>query len=233
MSFSRQFLWASFAASIFAANGCKYSDLTGSEDRVASVYAALGNNGYSSDVFLTLGTQDTLRAQASTGGWPTHTVYASATEPRRFQFSSTNPAVAKVDLDGVVTTLSVGETVLMASADGVKSPEIRLAVSPSASSFAADPATVSAHVGNTFTVSIEALDANGESVPDVIFNVGLDTTYWALTSEPLEGDWKLHTPMILHFQAKAVGHVRLIATVQNERAEARFQASVPVTIEQC
>jgi hypothetical protein len=230
MSLSRR-SHATLAAAVFALIGCRYSDLTATDNSVASVYAALGNHGYSSDVFLTLGVQDTLRAQASTGGWPTHTVYASATEPRRFQFSSTNPAVAKVDLDGVVTTVSVGETVLMASVDGVNSPEIRLAVSPPASSLSADPTAVSARVGDTFTVSVKALDANGQSIANVIFNMGLDTTYWALTSEPLEGPWKLHTPIVLHFQAKAVGHLRLIATVQNERAEARFQVSVPVTID--
>jgi hypothetical protein len=94
----------------------------------------------------------------------------------------------------------------------------------------AEPDTVAARVGETFAVSIKALDIAGRSTAGVIFNAGLDTTWWAVTSLPAEGTWKIHTPITLHFQAKLAGRVRLIMTVQNHRAESRFQAIVPVTI---
>jgi len=211
--------------------GCNWSGATDSGEHIAGIYLGIGYSGYTGDVFLTLGDRDSLQAQAFSGGWPSHTIYDSSIEPRRFSYSSTNPAVATVDAVGHVTTLSVGETALTSSVAGMTSEIIRLSVSPPAAAFVAEPTVVSAHVGDTFTVSIRALDASGQSVPDVIFNVGVDTTYWAITSEPLEGVFKLHTPLVLHLKAKLAGRVRLEARVQNQRAESRFRAIVPVTVE--
>jgi len=230
MQFVRLFLCGSFALLLSAISSCKPFDLTNSQATVAGIYIGIGYSGYTSDAFLTLGERDSLQAQAFSGGWPRHTIYDSSIEPQRFRYLSSNPAVARVDSLGHITTLSVGETHLTASVAGLTSPVIRLAVSPEAIALVAEPDTVSARVGETFDVSIKALDALGRSVPDVIFNVGLDTTWWALTSQPLEGTWKVHTPITLHFQAKLAGRVRLIMTVQNQRAESRFQATVPVTI---
>lgn len=218
-------------AVLLALSSCKLSDLTDLKTTIAGVSIGIGYSGYTSDAFLTLGATDSLQAQAYSGGWPSHTIYQSSIEPTRFHYLSTNPAVARVDSLGRVTTLSVGETEFTATVAGVTSPTIRLAVSPSASALTAEPATVSTRVGDTFAISIKAVDSSGQSVPDVIFNMGLDTTYWAVTSEPLEGSWKLHTPIVLHLQAKIAGRVRLRATVQNQRAESRYQVWVPVTVE--
>jgi hypothetical protein len=231
MQFAPLCLRGSFALLISALSSCNPYDLTNSQATVAGIYIGIGYSDYTSDAFLTLGARDSLQAQAFSGGWPRKTIYDSSIEPRRFRFLSTNPAVASVDSLGRITTLSVGETHLTASVAGLTSPVIRLAVSPEAIALVAEPDTVSARVGETFGVSVKALDVLGRSVPDVIFNVGLDTTWWAVTSEPLEGDWKVHTPITLHFQAKLAGRVRLILTVQNQRAESRFQATVPVTVE--
>ena len=232
MTIANSFIRPFFAALILAFTACADTNLTdpGTSDRIASVGVAVDSHGYSSDVFLTLGDRDTVLAEATTGGWHTHTVYGPS-EPRRFQFSSSNPAVATVDLDGVLTTLSVGATELHASAGGITSDVIRVAVSPPVTALVVTPASVSTHVGDTFTVSVAAVDANGQYVRDVIFNVSVDTTAWALTSLPAEGTWRLHTPGVLHFQAKAVGRVQLVITTQNERVESRFKALVPVVIE--
>jgi len=218
-------------AFILALSGCKLSDQTDLRSAVAGVFIGIGYSSYTSHAFLTLGVRDSLQAQAYSGGWSSHTIYDSSIEPTRFHFISTNPAVAKVDSVGQVTTLSVGETDLTASVAGFTSPTIRLAVSPPAIALIAEPGTVSTRVGDTFAISMKAVDSSGRSVPDVIFNMGVDTTYWAVTSQPLEGPWKLHTPIVLHFQAKIAGHVRLRATVQNQRAESRYQVTIPVTVE--
>lgn len=231
MSATHRLSRGSCAALVIVLCSCNWPDLTSGNDHIAGIYLGIGYSGFTSDVFLTLGDRDSLQAQAFSGGWPHRTIYDSSVEPGRFRYWSTNPAVATVDSVGHVTTLSVGETALRASVAGMASESIRLAVSPPASALVAEPTAVSARIGDTFTVSIKALDSSGRSIPDVIFNMGLDTTWWAITSEPLEGDWKLRTPLVLHFTAKIAGSVRLIATVQNERAESRFQAIVPVTVE--
>jgi len=205
-------------------------DLSEGQSRIAGVFIGIGYNSYSSDVFLTLGVPDSIQAQAFSGGWPRRTIYDTSVDPRRFTFASSNPAVATVDATGHVATLSVGETRLTASVGGFTSEPIRLSVSPPASALLVEPASVETRVGDNFTVSVKALDATGQSVHGVVFNVGLDTTWWALTSMPSEGTWKLRTPLTLHFQAKLPGRVKLITTVQNESPAARFEAAIPVVI---
>ncbi len=76
------------AVLILALGACTKMDLPGPGDGVASVGITLGFPGHVSDAFLTVGDQDTVLAQAFTGGWPSHTKYDSQIEPRRFAYSS-------------------------------------------------------------------------------------------------------------------------------------------------
>lgn len=200
------------------------------DDPVKGVGITLELPGSVSHAFLTVGDRDTIRAQAYTGGWPSHTKYDSRSEPRRFAYSSSNPEVASVTLDGIVETRSVGITTLVASADGIASIPLLLTISPPANSLVAEPDSIAVAVGETFTISLEALDASNQSVRGVVFNVGVDTTYWAVTSIPNEGTWLLQTPARLTFTGKMAGRVRIIATGRNERAAGRFTTSVPVTV---
>src|SRR5712671_3407466 len=141
MSVTRRLSCGSGAAFLIVLCGCNCSDLTDSRNDIAGIYLGVGYSGYTSDVFLTLGDPDSLQAQAFSGGWPSHTIYDSSIEPRRFRWSSTNPAVATVDSVGHVTTLSIGETAMTASVAGVTSESIRVAVSPSAAAIVAEPTT--------------------------------------------------------------------------------------------
>jgi hypothetical protein len=231
MRFGRA-VWGSYSLALLAIEGCDpvRIEIPGPSETVESVGITLGFPGYISDAFLTAGDQDTVRAQAYTGGWPSHTKYDSSSEPRRFTYSSSNASVAFVNLDGVVMALSPGTTVLRASADGATSLPLELVVEPPANAFAAEPDSIAAAVGQTLAISIRAADAEGQSVAGIIFNVGVDTTYWAVTSIPAEGTWKLETPTVLHVTARFPGRVRLIATVQNERPQARLVTFVPITV---
>lgn len=229
MPLARSVRYAALSALLPAVCGCELLDQM-SDDSTAGVGITLEFPGWVSHAHLAVGDRDTVRAVAQTGGWPSRVKYDSANEPRRFRYSSSNASVASVDEDGVVRAITVGATELVASVDGISSLPMRLAVSPPASSLRAEPALVAALVGDSFAISIKALNSTGQSVSGVIFNVGLDTTQWAVTSQPREGDWQLHTPIVLHFQAKMAGHVRITATVSHERAESRFQASVPVEV---
>lgn len=232
MNSPRRFAALLFSTLTLAVLSCQSEifDLSEGRSRIAGVFIGIGYNSFTSDVFLTLGVADSIQAQAFSGGWPRRTIYDSSIEPRRFTFRSSNPAVATVDATGHVATLSVGETRLTASVGEITSEAIRLSVSPPASALLVEPASVETRVGENFTVSVKALDAAGQSLHGVVFNVGLDTTWWALTSMPSEGTWKLHTPLTLHFQAKLPGRVKLITTVQNESPAARFEAVTPVVV---
>ena len=232
MACARGLLLVLHGAVAVSVSACDSRAPTSPADPVGVVYISLDGIAYRSHAFLTVGDCDTVFAQASTNRWPWHTKYSSVIEPWRFEFSSSNPSVASVNAMGIVTALAVGATDLIVSADGVRSEPIRLSVSPPAESLTAEPARREARPGDTFAISIRALDARGQSVPDVIFNVGLDTTYWAVTTVPNEGTWMLHTPALLHLRARMVGRVRIIATVQHERRDLRFQAAVAVEVVQ-
>lgn len=209
--------------------GCELLEQA-SDDSTAGVGITLELPGWVSHAHLAVGDRDTVRAVAQTGSWPPRVKYDSANEPRRFRYLSSNPLIASVDENGIVRAIAVGATDLVASVDGVNSLPMRLAVSPPASSLQAEPALVTALVGDSFAISIKALNSIGESVSGVIFNVGVDTTHWAVTSQPREGDWQLHTPIVLHFQAKMAGRLRITATVSHERAASRHRATIPVEV---
>ena len=211
------------------AQACQFQALSGPRDATAFVGVAFGFAGSASDAFLTVGDQDTIRAQAYTAGWPSGLKYDSSNEPRRFTYSSSDPAVASVNLDGVVTALSPGTTILRATVDGVTGT-LPLTVSPPASVLRAEPDSVATHVGQTFAISIVAADEKGQSVPGVIFEVGVDTTYWAVTSVPVEGTWSLATPAVLDLTARMVGSVHLTVTTLRENSRARLTASVPIVV---
>jgi hypothetical protein len=211
------------------AQGCQFQALSGPRDATAYVGLTFSFAGSVSDAFLAAGDQDTIRAQAYTGGWPSELKYDSSNEPRRFTYSSSDPTVASVNLDGVVVALSPGTTILRATVDRVTG-SLPLTVSPPASVLRALPDSIATHLGQTFAISIVAADEKGQSVPGVIFEVGVDTTYWAVTSTPVEGTWKLATPAVLHLTARMVGHVHLTVTTLREDSRARLVASVPIVV---
>lgn len=200
-----------------------------SDDSTRGVGITLGPPGWVSHAYLAVGDRDTVRAQASSAGWPPRIKYDSASEPRRFRYSSSNTSVASVDEYGIVTAISPGETDLVVTAESFSSA-LRLAVSPRAHSLQAEPVQVTKVVGDSFSISLKALDSAGQSLSGVIFSVGLDTTYWAVTSLPREGTWGLRTPIVLHFQARTAGRVRIIPTISHEREESRLKAIVPVEV---
>ena len=154
MQIARLFPRGSFTFLIISLFSCDAYDLTKAQSTVAGIFIGIGYTSYTSDEFLTLGEADSLQAQAFSGGWPSRTIYDSSIEPTRFRYFSSNTAVAIVDSRGHITTLSVGETDLTASAAGMTSPVIRLSVSPKVVALVAEPDTVSARVGETFAVSI-------------------------------------------------------------------------------
>jgi len=179
--------------------------------------------------FLTIGDIDTVRAQASVAGWPGKIKYDSDTAPQRFEYSSSNPQVARVDSRGVLTAVSQGVTTLRASIEGVQSHPLTLTVSPVAAQLLAEPGSISAATGDSLTITISAVDGNGHAVIGVPFNIFPDTAYWSVVSPPAEGSWNLRTPMTLHLTAKTEGTVRLMTGSLHERLAEALRA-VPVAI---
>jgi len=182
--------------------------------------------------YLMVGDLDTVRAQASINAWaplvPPIVKFDSDTAPQRFQYSSSSPSVAWVDRRGVVTASNPGITTLRASCEGVTSNQLVLTVSPKAARLVARPERISAKVGDTLTITVTALDANGSSVVGVPFTVRVDATWWAVVSPPRES-WTLTTPVVLHSIARMAGRVRLLTVSMHERATDALQAR-PVSV---
>ena len=203
------------------------------EDSVRGVGITLGASSSVSDAFLTLGDVDTIRAQSFALGLPPRVICDSESSPQCFSYSSSDTAVASVDAHGIVVTRGIGNTYLRATSDGMTSMALRLAVSPPAAHLIAAPDSIDAALGDTIAVTIVATDDHGLNVRGIVFDIGPDTTYWAVTTPPAEGDWRLETPIVLHLRATQIGSVRLTARSQNDRPSARMATDpVPVRVHQ-
>jgi Bacterial Ig-like domain (group 2) len=210
-------------ALLIALPGC--SDINGP---VQAVMVELSPGGAQVG-FLTIGDIDTVHAQAGVAGWPAKIKYDSDTAPQLFEYSSSNPQVARVDRRGVITAVSQGVTTLHASIEGVQSFPLSLTVSPAAAQLLAEPGAISAAVGDTLTITVSAVDGNGQAVVGVPFNIFIDTPFWAVVSPPFEGYSNFRTPMTLHFTAKTEGTVRLMTGSLHERLAESLRA-VPISI---
>jgi hypothetical protein len=198
---------------------------------ISSIGITLQGGGAIPEGVLTLGDRDTVRAEAYTSGWFSGVKYDSQVEPRKFTYSSSNVGVASIDLDGVVVTLGIGTTTLRAGSEGVVSQPLVLTVVPSAAALRAAPLTLNAAVGDTVAIAITAVDSNAQGVAGIIFSVAPDTTYWAVASEPAEGNWGLGTPRVLHLRASRVGSIHVVAYSQNEHPSGQFQSpAVLITV---
>ncbi len=119
---------------------------------VEGVGITLGLPGQVSHGWLTVGDVDTVRAQGYVGGWPSILKYDSEMGPERFTYSSSAPHVAQVDRKGIVMAISSGLTMLYAAAEGVRSGPLKLTVAPPAVRLLAEPATISATVGDILAI---------------------------------------------------------------------------------
>ncbi|HET9004169.1 MAG TPA: hypothetical protein VFN39_09260 [Gemmatimonadaceae bacterium] len=224
----RCMLLAGIALSLAA---CEWKGNQLASNELGGVTMSLAGSHSASDAFLTIGDVDTVLAGALSGGWPIHTLCESRGSPERFTFHSSDPAVAIVRPTGVLRTTGIGSTLLTVTYQNVDSPPVRLSVSPPAVELRAFPETIDATTGDSIALTITALDEAGQSVARVIFRIGPDTSYWAVTSVPREGSWRLETPRILHMRADRAGVVHLTAYSENDHPERRMQThAVAVTV---
>ena len=152
-------------------------------------------------------------------------------EPERFTFHSSDPAVAIVSPTGVLRTVGIGTTVLKVTYQNVDSPPMRLSVSPPPFELRASPEAISATTGDSIALTTTPLDDAGKSVARVVFRISPDTLYWAVTSQPREGDWRVETPRVLHMRGSRAGVVHLTAYSENDRSERRMQTrAVAITV---
>ena len=199
-------------------------------DEVGSVGITVGLPGHTYDAVLTVGELDTIRAQAYSGGWPSRVMHDSEGSPRRFQYFSSDPAVASIDADGILSLETVGTTILTASAGGKTSLPLTLRVVPAASDLRVTPAALDAAVGDTVAITVTAHDAAGAEVAGVLYHVSTDATHWAITSPPIPGSAHPRTPSMVRFRANAPGTARVTVYTWNDRPTARLSAG-PVTIQ--
>lgn len=98
-----------------------------------------------------------------------------------FDWSSTNPAVAVIDGNGVLSTLSLGQTTIIASAQGTRdSMQIEVINNPEAVAEIAiqtPESQSSLLIGESFTIEANIMNADGESVPNTELTwISSDTT---------------------------------------------------------
>jgi hypothetical protein len=105
----------------------------------------------------------TLYAAASTD--PTsllcsRVLYTAETEPQRFHFSSTDTGVGAINGRALFIARTLGVTRLVAVSAGI-SDSLWVIVAPAFTSLRVTVTPPTAHVGDTLTVQVDALDATG------------------------------------------------------------------------
>ena len=188
---------------------------------VEGVSISLEFPGQVSRAVLTTGTVDTILALAYTSGWPSSIAYDSRDEPRRFRYSSSHPAVASVDLDGIVRLNTAGRTTLSAFTAGKTSFPLVLEVEPRAHELRMTPRAFDVAVGDTVTVNVSARDEAGADIAGVHFYVSTDGTYWTVVGRPIDTQGSLATPRLVRFRANMPGRVRISVNSWNDRASDR------------
>jgi len=96
----------------------------------------------------------------------THEEYNSFQSPQRFQFTSTDAAVATLSELGLFTARAAGVTRLAATTAGIKN-ELWVVVSPSFAKLQITITPTTVRVGDTVTVQVNALDSTGAVVTGV------------------------------------------------------------------
>ena len=90
-------------------------------------------------------------------------LYTVETEPRPFRFSSTNTDVAEINGGALLSARTPGVTRLVALSAGI-ADSLWLIVGPPVASLRVTVTPATAKVGDTLTVQVDALAANGEVV---------------------------------------------------------------------
>ena len=95
--------------------------------------------------------------------WCTGVVYTSIEQPGRFQYASTNPAVAFIDERARFVALQAGVTGVVTTTGGVMDT-MHVIVGPAIASLRISATPLPARVGDTISVQLDALDHGGAAI---------------------------------------------------------------------
>ncbi len=98
-------------------------------------------------------------------------LYSSGAHPSLFTFSSADTTVATVSPQGLVTARGLGVTAVNVITAGVSSGPIPVRVEPRFASIRVLGPSSLAHVGDTLSIHVDALDSAGNVVPGVYVSV--------------------------------------------------------------
>ncbi len=119
--------------------------------------------------------------------WCSGVVYTSADQPGRFQYATTNPAVAIIDERARFVALHDGVTGIVTTTAGVRDT-MQVIVGPAIASLHVSATPLPARVGDTLIVQLDAIDRagavlDGAEVQLVDFALGSDSlARWIRTS---------------------------------------------------
>ena len=109
--------------------------------------------------------------------WCSGVVYTSTEQPGRFQYATTNPAVALIDERARFVALQAGVTGVITTTGGVMDT-MHVIVGPAIASLRITATPLPARVGDTIGVQLDALDHGGSAVGGAEVQL-LDFAVWS------------------------------------------------------
>jgi hypothetical protein len=145
-------------------------------------------------------------------------LYSSEADPLRFRYTSSNAAVASLDLRGgqpILTARAPGWTRLVAVTEGVASESSLVVVSPAIASFRVTFTPATGLVGDTITVRLDAMDGSGAAMTNaLVWPLALippsDTLASWLSPHSPYGP-PTYTPVVDRFVVQRAGALRVLA----------------------
>jgi hypothetical protein len=155
--------------------------------------------------------------------WCDNTVYTSHDQPRRFTYTTIDPTVATIDEFGRLAAHAPGQTGIVTTTAGISDTTVVI-VGPAFASLRITVSPQFAHVGDTVSVQLEALDAAGAAVPGAeaylveIDNYRDSLATWIRTARPTRPfpAATVQTPFTDRLVLERTGVLRIVAIAPHD-----------------
>jgi hypothetical protein len=169
--------------------------------------------------------------------WCDGVVYSSQEERRRFQYTTTDPAIGTVDELGRFSALAVGRTGIITTTAGVRDTSF-VTVGPAFASLRISVTPLPARVGDTITVQLDALDDSGSAVPGAeVGLVWIDNAADSLAvllrtvrAERPFPSYTFQTPLSDRLILQRPGELRLVAVAPNDTRQPLHYVADTLTV---
>jgi hypothetical protein len=163
-------------------------------------------------------------------------LYTAVNQPTRFTYSSTDTSVTTLSERGLLRARTIGLSSLRAHSAGVTSYELPVVVAPAVKAFRLTAVPNAAQVGDTISITIDALDDLGKQVVGAQIQTWINRSTDSLATfvslpRPERPLTTIPTPLTVRLRTLRSGRVTLIVTAPRELPAPRRDLTDSVVVQ--